>query len=212
MNMLKGACLHVEKGMVRERGRERLKRLALASECLIPHSFGSMIGGASAFLLTWLLLTPLRTFLPLAVLLLLCVAAVILCAAIDLRLVRRAAIFGKGQVPSRWLIQYGFARAYTAYGVALGAAVFTYAPFALVYSVLTITALMVGLESAVLAGAVFGLGRATPLGGAVCGRALAMRLDGYLKWSATFYRAASVAAAATLVIALVYFSWSERVV
>jgi hypothetical protein len=131
-------------------------------ETALMHMLGAAVGGTFTASLLWLAATPIRTLLPTAVSVGIVILVAIVAIAIDLRLVPGASR-GK-QVPSPWLGRYGPQRAYALYGLKFGAAFGTLRPFAVIYPTFAALALLVSLPTAVLCGAVFGIGRTAIVG------------------------------------------------
>jgi hypothetical protein len=112
--------------------------------------------------LAWILLTPLRTFLPRAALVVLFAAVAVVSLLIDLRLLRRP--LRGSQVPQTWVRRYGFVRGFALYGLFLGSGLLTHVPHAATYTLFAGLCLFLPPWSAVVAGALFGLGRTAIVG------------------------------------------------
>jgi hypothetical protein len=112
--------------------------------------------------IVWILLTPLRTMAPDGVLVTMIVglAIVIVLAEFDRVSLPRQA----WQVPRPWYARYGPTRAYAMYGFWLGAGLATNVTYAVEYLVFVGAGLMMPLGPALLAGALFGLGRTVLVG------------------------------------------------
>jgi hypothetical protein len=140
-----------------------------------------------------------RTLLPNSIVVGIFAAVVALLIAVDAGLIRRPTAFASRQVPIEWSTRFGFPIAFGLYGVILGAAVFTYVPFAVAYGVVLAAALFAPLPLAVASGLLLGLGRAVIAGPAALSRGLVTRSDRYLVWGYRRYPIASVVLSAFLV-------------
>lgn len=126
------------------------------------HMAGALVGGLAAAVGLWLLLSPVRALLPAVVL----VAVVVTCAAVaigvDLGWVRLN--MAVRQVPAVWFGRYGPQRSYALYGLMFGSAFSVLRPFAVTYPLFASIALLADLQTALLAGMLFGVGRAVIVG------------------------------------------------
>jgi hypothetical protein len=68
------------------------------------------------------------------------------------------------QVPATWIARYGAVRSYALYGAFLGAGVITFVPIGAIYVTFGAVALLVGIGSATIAGALYGVARAALVG------------------------------------------------
>jgi hypothetical protein len=130
----------------------------------VSHLAGAALGGGVLAAAGWLFAAPLRTLIPAPVAIVLAIAVCLGAAAVDLRWLRLPTLLRRGQVPVEWLTRYGFTRGYLFYGVALGAGVFTFVPFAATFAAFAAAALLPGIAVALVAGAAFGTGRAILVG------------------------------------------------
>lgn len=137
---------------------------AFVGRVVLLHAAGGAVGGAAMAGLCWLALTPVRTIMPEAVGLALVVGLAVCMALFDLGLLslRRQ----NRQVPQRWFATYGAEKAYALYGFWLGAGLATNVTYALEYVVFVGAGVLLPLPPALVAGAIFGLGR-TALAGPI---------------------------------------------
>lgn len=128
----------------------------------VTHGLAGALGGAAVSLLLWLLLTPVRTLLPLGFNVVLAVALAVTMALADLELIglpRQAR-----QVPQSWYQTYGPYRSHALYGLSLGAALGTNVTYAVEYAVFLAPALLLPLPGALVGGLAFGFARTALVG------------------------------------------------
>jgi hypothetical protein len=137
---------------------------AFVGRVVLLHAAGGAVGGAAMAGLCWLALTPVRTILPEVAGLALITGLAVCMALSDFGLLslRRQ----NRQVPQRWFAIYGAEKAYALYGFWLGAGLATNVTYALEYVVFIGAAVLLPLPPALVAGAIFGLGR-TALAGPI---------------------------------------------
>lgn len=199
MNMLRGMASLGERGRRGDANRSGWSpRLATA----LSHLAGSAVGGALFAVALWFLAAPLRT-LPAEALVVGVVMICALCAAVDLRLIEMPKILKRGQVPIEWSTSYGFVPAFFLYGVSLGAALFTFVPYAITFAVFAVAALSTSLATAVLAGFAFGIGRALFVSSLAQSLTVVRRSGGLLAFGARWFPSASSALAASLAAAAI---------
>jgi hypothetical protein len=161
----------------------------------VLHTAGGLVGGALGFGAVWLLLTPIRTFGTATAVV---ITSAVAFAAVGLDVgVLRPRRRGR-QVSPAWYTRYGPRRSYLYFGAVLGAAIGTIRPFAVSYVVFCAAALWLPLHLALLAGALFGLGRTGIIGPAslratTCSRVLYRARHAHAAWSV-------VSVAASLVV------------
>jgi hypothetical protein len=126
------------------------------------HAMCGAVGGALVVAALWLLVTPLRTLPPAWARAALVAGIAIACAAADLGLLELPR--QRRQVPQRWYRRYGAVRSYGLYGLWLGGALGTNITYMCEVALFAGAALTLPLPLAALAGAVFGLARAAPIG------------------------------------------------
>jgi len=128
----------------------------------LVHGVAGAVGGAGTALGLWLILTPIRTLLTVAlnlgIVLVLAVAMAMADAGL-LRLSRQAR-----QVPGSWYDTYGPYRSHVLYGLCLGAGLGTNVTYAVEYLVFFAPALLLPLPAALVGGVGFGLARTALVG------------------------------------------------
>lgn len=134
-------------------GRESRRSWVTAS---FAHVIGGVVGGSSAGVTTWLLVTPFRTVLPGPALILLTAGVVVIAVRRDW--LYKVTGHGK-QVPQEWLREFGKVKAFLLYGGVLGAGFVTKVPHGSFYVVMLLPALLGGIGAASLAGLLFGASR-----------------------------------------------------
>jgi hypothetical protein len=125
---------------------------------LALHIVGGVFGGGVMGALCWVLLAPVRTFIPPSILLGVFLAMAAFALAVDAHLLNRR--LPGGQVPATWRTRFGSERSYAMYGLLLGAGLATHVNYATVFVVFAAAGLFLPLGAAVTAGATFGLARA----------------------------------------------------
>jgi hypothetical protein len=125
----------------------------------------------------WLLVTPFRTLLP-SIALLAFLAPFALAAALSdlghVELPRQ-----QRQVPQSWYGRHGPIGSYVRYGLGLGAGLATNVTYAAEYTVFLGAGLLLPIASAVIVGALFGLGRTILVGPLACSNRTANRWDSF---------------------------------
>lgn len=127
----------------------------------IGHTAGGALGGLVMAATLWLLLTPLRTFAPMAAQVGLLVALAVAAALADFGVINPPR--QRRQVPQSWFGRYGPVRSYALYGLWLGAALGTNLTYMVELVVLVGSALLLPVQETMIVGAVFGLGRTAPV-------------------------------------------------
>ncbi|MCP9486398.1 MAG: hypothetical protein MSC30_11095 [Gaiellaceae bacterium MAG52_C11] len=128
----------------------------------LVHSLGGLVGGTATAIVVVLASAPLRAFVPYEGRLGLCAVLLGFLLLVDLRVIRMTS--RRRQVAATWTTRYGNGRAYFLYGAFLGAGVATYVPYAITYGIFATALLILPLELALVAGGLFGLGRALGIG------------------------------------------------
>lgn len=162
------------------------------------HSIGGLIGGTTTAVVIVLASAPLRAFVPYEGRLGLCAALLGFFLLVDLRVIRMRS--RRRQVPATWTTRYGNGRAYFLYGAFLGAGLATYVPYAITYGIFATALLILPLELALVAGALFGVGRALGTGLGLMPYSLPQKLAGRLYGSPIGQRTASYLSATLLVV------------
>jgi hypothetical protein len=129
---------------------------------VLAHLAGGVAGGLVAAEVAWLVMTPVRTLLPLPI------VAFFLAGLGTVGVLMDAGFLGPprrvGQVPKSWYGRWGPVRSYAAYGLSLGAGWITAAPFAATYVCFAAAGLAASPLTAGIAGMAFGLGRTILVG------------------------------------------------
>jgi hypothetical protein len=113
----------------------------------------------------------------------------------------------RGQVPVEWLTRYGFTRGYLFYGIALGAGVFTFVPFAATFAVFAAASLLPGISVALAAGAAFGAGRAVLVGPLAIGMAAVPSSDQMLVVGYRWFPFVSATLCLSLAVVVLASAW-----
>lgn len=194
MNMLRGAAFLVKGGHWLERRSLTVGGALDAVGSGGLHVAGAVTGGVAVFVSAWLLVAPARLFVPYVALLALFGAQCMYCAMTEIGLGRPLLRPNHRQVPVAWSARFGPRRSFWMYGLVLGAAVFTFVPYALAYCVLAGTALFGSVKTSIEAGALFGVGRSVFVGPCALSKVVVGRSGRYLQFGSRYYPWLSCAA------------------
>lgn len=143
-------------------GREDSQILLLRLRMWLAHLTGGAIGGAAMGCLVWILASPIRTFPPRLVGVILFAAAGLVFAVWDLAKFHLP--FSGQQVPARWASAHGAVQGYAMYGIYLGTGLLTFVPVGATYVLFSGLALITSFGTAAIAGALFGVARTGLIG------------------------------------------------
>jgi hypothetical protein len=141
---------------------EGARTSAAQARASIAHVLGGAAGGIATLAALWLLATPLRTLLPAPAPRVLVAAVAVAAFCTDLGILHPPKVYR--QLPRSWARRFGADRLYFMYGVVLGSGLLTFAPYALVFTVLALFSLQDSLPLALAGGALLGAGRTVLVG------------------------------------------------
>lgn len=123
----------------------------------LSHTVGGLLGGAGTVAAAWVTLIPARIVIQGPALKICLTLVLALAVLVDLGLLQWRD--RRGQANPEWRVRFGHIRSYFLYGFLFGSGWLTLKPSATYYAVIAVAAGYLPLGHAVLAGALFGIGR-----------------------------------------------------